>query len=160
TDGQNMIGRWTHTFGPASDVATQAYIDRTWRATPGSGFGDNLVTYDVDLHHRFPLGSRQSVVWGAGYRYVRDETHTSGLLLFSPADRDIELASGFLQDEVTLIPERLRLVMGSKLEHSSYSGYEVLPSSRLAWMPAPRHTVWAAVSRSARAPSRFDVDLE
>jgi iron complex outermembrane receptor protein len=50
------------------------------------------------------------------------------------------------------------LTLGTKLEHNDYSGLEVQPSVRLAWIPRERHTLWAAVSRAVRTPSIIDAD--
>jgi iron complex outermembrane receptor protein len=51
------------------------------------------------------------------------------------------------------------LILGSKFEHHEYTGLEVEPSIRLQWMVAPSQTLWSAVSRAARTPSRIDRDL-
>jgi iron complex outermembrane receptor protein len=42
------------------------------------------------------------------------------------------------------------------MERNDYTGNEFLPSARLAWKVNADHLVWAAVSRTARAPSRID----
>ncbi|TAK92751.1 MAG: TonB-dependent receptor, partial [Verrucomicrobia bacterium] len=157
-DGQNILGRWTHTISADSDWQVQAYFDRTWRRTPNS-FTEDLKTFDVDFQHRFPLGERQSVIWGGGYRLMVDEVVNSAALAFLPPNRNLELFSGFVQDEITLLPERLKLTLGTKLEHNDYSGVEVQPSGRIAWTPDDRQTVWAAISRAVRSPSRIDSDF-
>ena len=158
-DGQNMLGRWSHTVSDTSDLSVQAYFDRTWRKIPNS-FAEDLKTYDLDFQFRFALGQRQSVTWGAGYRLMQDEVQNSGAIAFIPPNRNMQLFSGFVQDEITLVPDRLQLTLGTKLEHNDFSGFEVQPSARLAWTPAERHTIWAAVSRAVRSPSRIDSDVE
>jgi iron complex outermembrane receptor protein len=69
------------------------------------------------------------------------------------------LFSGFAQDEFTLVPERLRLTGGVKLEHNDYTGLEVQPSGRLLWTPSSEHSFWAAISRAVRTPSRAEEDV-
>jgi iron complex outermembrane recepter protein len=64
-----------------------------------------------------------------------------------------------LQDEIALVQDRLTLTLGSKFEHNDYSGFEVQPNIRLAWMPTTNQTVWGAVSRAIRSPSRLDSDI-
>jgi len=71
----------------------------------------------------------------------------------------MHLYSGFLQDEIALLPEQLKLTLGAKFEHNEFSGDELQPSGRLAWTPTKRQTVWGAVSRAVRAPARFDVEI-
>jgi len=157
-DGQNLLSRWTRAFSAESDLQVQAYFDRTWRRIPNQ-FAEDLKTYDVDFQHRFPLGERQSIVWGAGYRVMQDDVANTPVLAFLPGRRNLQLVSGFLQDEITIVPERLQFTLGTKLEHNDYSGVEIQPSARLAWTPDKRQTVWAAVSRAVRSPSRIDADL-
>jgi len=158
-DGQNLLGRFTHIISDTSDLSIQTYFDRTWRDISQS-FADDLKTYDVDFQFRFAWGSRQSITWGAGYRLMQDEVHNTAALAFVPPNRNMQLFSGFIQDEVTLIPDRLQLPLGTKLEHNDFSGIEAQHTARLAWTPTERHTIWAAVSRAVRSPSRIDTDVE
>lgn len=136
----------------------QAYYDRTWRSVPGRSFSDQLETYDVDFQNLFPWGERQMILWGLGYRLMADKVANSTSLAFDPADRDQQLFSGFVQDTITLVPDRWKLTLGTKFEHNDYSGFEGEPSVRLAWPPG-RQTIWLAVSRAIRSPSRLDTDV-
>ena len=76
----------------------------------------------------------------------------------NPARHQEQLFSGFVQDEITLFPDRLKATLGSKFERYDYTGFEIQPSGRLLWTPTEKQTVWAAVSRAVRTPSRFDLD--
>lgn len=157
-NGQNLLARWTHPLAAESDLTLQLYWDRTWRRIPNL-FAEQLNTYDLDFQHRFPLGARNKLMWGAGYRLMADEVDNSSVLAFLPARRNLQLFSAFVQDEITLLRDRLFLTLGSKFEHNDYSGFEVQPSGRIAWLPATNHTVWAAVSRAVRSPSRIDTEI-
>lgn len=152
--GGNVLGRWTRRLSEPSKLELQFYYDRTERDIPAV-FEEKLDTYDVDFNHRFPLGSRQDVVWGLGYRRSRDDLSNTPSVAFLPADVARHRFTAFLQDELALGDE-LRLSLGSKFEHNEYTGFEHLPSVRLAWIPTGEHTVWAAVSRAVRTPSRID----
>jgi iron complex outermembrane receptor protein len=157
-DGQNVLARWSHVISDTSDLSIQAYFDRTWREVPDS-FAEDLKTYDLDLQHRFALGEQQSVTWGGGYRLMADQVQNSAALAFIPPDRNMQLFSAFVQDEIMLVPDRLQLTLGTKMEHNDFSGFEFQPSGRLAWTPDDWQTFWAAVSRAVRAPSRIDSDV-
>jgi iron complex outermembrane recepter protein len=50
------------------------------------------------------------------------------------------------------------LTVGSKFEHNNYTGFEIQPNARLLWLPRPRHTLWTAISRAVRTPSRAEHD--
>ena len=69
--GDNILGRWAHTYADGSDMSLQFYYDRTHLYDPISNpFGiaqiltDDLNTYDVDFQRRFRLGERQKSCMG------------------------------------------------------------------------------------------------
>jgi iron complex outermembrane receptor protein len=156
--GGNLVGRWTHTFTEEADLRLQMYYDRTHREL--EIFSEDRHTFDVDLQIHHPFGERQDIVWGLGYRHTDSYNLKSNFnLSFVPLDRKTEEYSAFVQDEIALIRDRLRLTIGSKFEHNDYTGWEFQPSGRLLWTPHPRHSAWASISRAVRTPSRADSDL-
>ena len=160
--GGHVLGRWKHIFSDTSEATFQMYFDQTFRKTAISREVRN--TSDFDFQHRFRLGDRQEFVWGLGYRYVTDDIDGFRDLTYDTdnssksSSRYDNLLSAFLQDEITLIEDKLRLILGTKVSHNDYSGLEIQPNMRLIWKPAERHSVWAAVSRSVRTPNRFEYD--
>lgn len=121
--------------------------------------GEDVDTYDMDFQHRFPLGERNAIIWGLGYRLMEDDVGNTPALAFLPPRLSRQSFSGFVQDEIALVKDRLHLTLGTKLEHNDYTGVEVQPSGRLAWKVTQRQTVWGAISRAVRTPSRIDNDL-
>ncbi|MBI2950411.1 MAG: TonB-dependent receptor [Verrucomicrobia bacterium] len=156
--GGNLLGSWKHAFSESSDLGLQLYYDRTERFD--RVHRETRDTYDLDFQHRLPLGSRQEFMWGLGYRYTRDDLADgkdgSGNFAFLPPERGDQLFSAFLQDEVILIEDLMRLTLGSKFEHNDYTGFEIQPSVRLLLTPHASHTFWVAASRGIRSPSRFE----
>lgn len=69
------------------------------------------------------------------------------------------MLSGFVQDQIEIVPLNLEITLGSKFLHNDFTGVEIQPSVRLAWKPDDAQTIWTAVSRAVRTPSRFDEDL-
>ncbi|HWM90553.1 MAG TPA: TonB-dependent receptor [Thermoanaerobaculia bacterium] len=157
-DGGNLLGRWSRTFSEESDLELQVYWDRTHRRIPNL-FEEHLDTLDLDFQHRLPLADRHDLVWGFGYRYHHDRVGNSPAVAFLPARRDFDLFSIFAQDEISLLEDRLNVTVGTKLEHNNSTGLEVQPSVRAAWMASERRTLWAAVSRAVRTPTRIDEDV-
>jgi len=155
--GGNVLGRWTHRFEGDSELQVQLYFDHTER--------ENLVpeedrdTFDIEAQHRFQLGRCQEITWGLGYRWSGDMMTTNFGLFFGDPSRSVNVYSAFVQDEITLVRDRLRLTLGSKFEHNDFTGFEVQPSARLAWTPNHNHTLWAAVSRAVSTPSRSEDDV-
>ncbi|MEO7345615.1 MAG: TonB-dependent receptor [Opitutaceae bacterium] len=157
-DGGNLLGRWTHNQGPKSQLKVQAYYDYTHRVIPGS-FSERLSTYDFDLQQRLPLGSAHDLVFGGNYRLIDDRVGNPPAFGFLPGEVRREWFGAFVQDELSLSDDRVRLIAGLKIERNPYTGTEVQPSLRAAWKVRDRQLLWAAVSRAMRTPSRIDRDL-
>lgn len=152
--GGNILGRWTHTFSDTSELKAQLYYDHTSR--DANIFTERRDTVDLDVQHNFALGERNVVTWGFGYRLSSDTFNGGPTVSFDPASKDLNLFSGFAQDEVTLVPDRVKLTLGTKVEHNDFSGWELEPGGRLAWTPDDRNTFWTSVSRAVRTPSRAE----
>lgn len=154
--GGNILGRWKHSFSDASELTYQMYYDHAERRS--SAFSETIDTFDIDAHHRFELGERNEVTWGLGYRLIHDDLMAGSFSTYDPDSADRTVFSAFAQDEISIVPDRLRLSLGSKFEHNQYSGLEIQPAARIAFTPRPKHTFWSAISRAVRTPSRFEND--
>ena len=115
-------------------------------------------TFDVDFQQTPHPWNRHQFVWGTGYRVTSGRITASEPSGFAPATRTDNLYTAFLQDDIALAPGRLRTTLGTKIEHNDYSGVEVQPSVRLLWTPGERHSVWWALTRAVRTPSRVETD--
>jgi iron complex outermembrane receptor protein len=156
TEGANLTGRWEHALDAGGSLSVQAYLDHTRREVPPT-FAESLQVADLQLQHSLPALGRHALVWGANYRHSWDDVTNSEIIAFLPAKVEQTWSSIFAQDEITLFPE-LRLTLGARIERNPYTGNEFLPTARLAWRLAPRHALWAAASRTVRAPTRLDAD--
>jgi len=154
--GGSLLGRWQRRLGEEEDFELQVYYDRMERQ--GEAIHGLVQTFDFDFQHRFSPGRYQEVVWGAGGRFIADEIVPSVMLRFEPRKRSTHLFSAFLQNEVSLSDGQLKLILGSKFEHSTYTGFEVQPNARFTWRPTGKQTVWGAISRVVRTPSRSEHD--
>lgn len=158
-EGANFITRWTRTLSQDSTLMVQAYYDGIHRLIPGV-YEEDRHNYDVEMMHSFAWGGRQHVVWGLNFRASQEKIGNLGnTLAFLPERYTSYLYSGYIQDDIQIIPKLLTLTLGTKLEHNSFSGFEYQPSARFALTPTPTQTVWGAVSRSVRTPTRIDQDL-
>jgi iron complex outermembrane receptor protein len=153
----NMLGRWTHRTGDDSEFSLQVYYD--YLGLHGGATEYDQHTADIDFHHRFQIGNRNEISWGLGYRAVNGTFSQTDTVKLSPSTRTDSLYSAFVQDTVTLQPHRWFFTAGSKFEHNDYTGFEVEPSARLLWTPNEQNSVWAAVSRAVKTPSRGEADL-
>jgi len=156
-DGMNLLGRWFQRLAGGSDIRVQTYLDHTERDVPGT-FREELDIFDLEFQQALPRAASHRILWGGGYRYARDRVQNSAVLAFLPADRNLDWANLFVQDEIR-ISETVEFTAGIKFERNDYTGWETLPSLRLAWKPYAYQLLWTALSRAVRAPSRLDRDL-
>jgi len=157
--GANVLSRFTRAFSPSSRLQMQLYYDRTNRRVPNQYQGTR-DTFDVDLQQQFSLGSRQDFVAGGGARVSHGDDFGDGPgFFFEPRVRTSTLFGAFLQDEISLKPDRVFVTLGAKVERNDFSGLELQPTGRVRFKINAKHSLWAAVSRAVRMPTRFDTDL-
>jgi iron complex outermembrane receptor protein len=156
--GGNLVGRWTRRFSSTAEFRAQGNYDRSYRNVPRQ-FEESRQTFDLDMQHRLMAGARHDLVLGGGWRVTHGDDLGIAGFFFSPQVRTSTLASLFAQDDITIVPRRLFLTVGSKFERNDFTGLEVQPTVRGRWSPTDRQTAWAAVSRAVRLPTRFDTDL-
>ena len=154
--GWNVLARWKQQISSDHSWTLQSYYDYTNRDE--LYIGQIHKTFDVEFQHQMQLGTSHDLICGLGYRNIRDTFDGSFQLLFIPESTSRDLFSIFIQDEITLMPDRLWLTLGSKFEHNAFTGYEIQPSGRLLYKPAENQTVWGAISRAVRTPSRIETD--
>ena len=153
--GGNVLGRWERKYSATSSIQVQAYFDRVDRNQINQA--EYRDTFDVDFTHRFALWAGQEFTWGFEARlsegWVPQVVPT---YFFNPSKRTDHLYTGFLQDEIPLVPNQLSLTAGVKILHSAFTGFDAEPSGRLLWTPNHRQSVWGAVTRAVRTPSDIE----
>ncbi|WP_309477316.1 TonB-dependent receptor plug domain-containing protein [Nitrosomonas supralitoralis] len=157
SEGGNIRFRWDRDISEHSSFMLQVYYDRNLAILQPVGKFD-AESFDVDLQYRFPLFDRHYLTWGANYRLYHNKLFDTNLVAFSPHERTNHLASTFIRDDITLIPDRLLFTIGSRFEHNDFTGMEIQPNARLMWTPDTENSIWLAISRAVRTPSRGEVD--
>jgi iron complex outermembrane receptor protein len=156
--GGNVLARWTRSFGEGNDIQLQGYYDRTNRREPN--FEDLRDTFDIDLVQHWKMRWRQTLTWGVGARWSRgDDIEVVSGLTFLPAQRTDQLFTGFVQDEINLVENRLTLTVGTKLLHTNFATFEPEPSVRVMYMPTKSTSIWAAATHAVRTPSDAEHDF-
>jgi len=156
--GGNILSRWQRSLSGTDSLSLQVYYDHSER---------NMIvlpqkydTIDLDFQHRFSTFASQDIVWGLGYRYDHYEVVNTPILSFLSPHVNNDLFSAFVHDEITLVPDKLSLILGSRFEHNDITGFEVQPNGRLLWTPTPHHTFWGAISRALRSATRGEQDIQ
>ncbi|MCD6034552.1 MAG: ligand-gated TonB-dependent outer rane channel [Rickettsiales bacterium] len=156
--GGNVLSRWTHNLSEGGSTTLQSYIDHTERNFSVSR--EHRSIFDLDFQHALAPIGRNEFTWGAGYRFVKDEELFRPYFAYQPERREDHLWSSFLQNKITLVPEKLYFTLGSKFEYNEYTDFEVQPNARASWLITPDNTVWASVSKAVRTPSRGEQDVQ
>jgi iron complex outermembrane receptor protein len=154
--GANLLARWTRKLAGGSNIELQAYYDHTNR-DDALQYRPEVSVADLQFKHGIPLDGHK-VLWGAGYRHANDYIQPGVLFGFVPQRASQSWRNVFLQDEIQL-ERNVALTLGAKIESNDYTGWEFLPSMRLAWKVSDQTLVWGAVSRAVRAPARLDRDI-
>ena len=121
-------------------------------------------TLSGEFQQRTPLADGHELLWGGSYRLSRDQMELRQSAIFDPSSfdrqqREWRIASVFVHDEMVLIPEKLRLSGGVRIDSDNWSSAQAQPDLRLAWTPNAETTWWTSLARAARLPSRAELDI-
>ena len=156
--GGFALARWSRDLANESELEIRAYVDTHTRE--GATYDEDLDTFDIDIQHRFRVGNNHDVMWGINYR--RSDSDTAGTFEISldPMNYTQDLISAFIQDDISLMDGKARLIVGSKFENNNLSDddLEIEPSIRFATQVGERGTIWASASHAVRMPSRGERD--
>ncbi len=142
----------------------QAYIHRFDLGSEGWSNSENSVkgtidTLDLSFRRQFIPWGAHGVTAGAGYRWINIDAKADAPVALPDPNTHYETLSAFVQDDITLRPDKWYLTVGVKGEHNSTTGTEWQPSARLRWSLDDGSTVWAAVSRAVRVPGIAEDDV-
>ncbi len=144
---------WDHAFSARSDTTLRVCFDRYRR---DDVLLERRSTFNVEFQHHIAWGSRQDLVWGANYSVTDSDTHGNLSFSLNPSDVNMQLFSLFFQDEIAVVPDKLYLTVGIRLDHNYYTGFNVLPGSQVSWTPSNREMLWASISQANRTPAETD----
>lgn len=154
--GGYLLSRWERQTSPKTGYTLQGYfeyqhIDHVWLTYQNT-------TFDLDFQQQLALDERQDLIYGLGYRRIASDFTSSAYVTFDSDQRTDDLFSAYIQDDITLIPDRWHVILGSRFEHNHYTGFEAQPNARLLWTPDSHTSLWAAAARVVRTPSLGEAD--
>lgn len=155
--GFNVLGKWTHQFSPDANWSLQAYFDRAKRQDTAT-IDLKVDTFDIDFKHQFKWGERHQIIWGMGYRQILDDAEGKLNISVAPERRRTHRENFFIQDEISIIPGKFSLILGSQFEHNDFTGQEVQPNIRAKWHIDESSLAWASVSKGLGIPDRITED--
>ena len=118
--------------------------------------GGGKTDADVDFQQRRIRGAHD-FIWGLNLRHTSDHLMlpSAPYLLLDGRSQRLNY-SAFVHDEITLLPERFKLIVGSKFEKDGLTGFNVQPNVRALYTPEQNEAFWAALSRSVRSSRRTE----
>ncbi len=153
--GGDVVGSWRHTFESGSDIQLEAYFERTVRT--GLLYGETRNTIDIDFLHRFKVADRNQITYGFGLHWSPNRfIQKSAIVNVLPQVETDYIHTGFVQDEIHFLNDKLSFIAGAKLEGNNFSGFDIQPTLRGLWNPNAHQSFWAAVTRAVTTPSRIE----
>ncbi|WP_424192930.1 TonB-dependent receptor plug domain-containing protein [Ampullimonas aquatilis] len=153
-EGGHVLGRWHSVNEKGEETTIQSYLEHSHLQYLGTY--ESRTIFDIDYQNRLKPLSSTELTWGLAYRQSEDELGDTPVVMFIEPKKTIRLGSLFAQTETELLPNRLKMTLGGKLEHHSTAGTHFQPTARFVLTPNQNHTFWGAVSRSVRTPSRYE----
>jgi iron complex outermembrane receptor protein len=156
--GGNVLMRHVHEFDEDTNWQLMGYYDNYTQNYALANETRN--TFNVDLQFQFRPYDNHRMIAGAFYRNSQDSiigANDGFAVSFNPPQFTTEWLSGFLQDEIMLEEDRWYFTAGVRFEENTFGGFQVEPTARLLFLPSERQSMWMAVSRAVRNPTRLDV---
>jgi iron complex outermembrane recepter protein len=158
TQGSNIVATWQHIFSETSSIEVRFAFQQEVRNDPQ--ILSRIRTLDYGFQQHKLAGSRHDIIWGFSFR--DDDFHSTpgAILRLNPTTDARDNFALFAQDDIVLIPNRLRFIAGAQVSHMESVGYAIQPTGRLLWTPTSTLSSWIAVSRAERTPSLADRGLD
>jgi len=155
TFGGHLLTNWDRALSSQSHLSLQFYYDYSYRDEVF--YESETQILDAEAQYRYSFTSGQLLTLGLNFRAYFDDLTAIENTSMTPAEREYGFYGFYLQDEIPLT-DHLTLIVGSKIENNDMTDWEIQPNIRLAWFPLSNLTVWGAISKAVRTPSRMDAD--
>ena len=128
-DGGYLQARWTRSTSADSESVLQLSYDRSNMHYPW--LNADLQNLTFDFQKRVHTGERNEIYWGAGYQQYWDDTVSTRFTGFNPSSAVFRSGDVVLRDEWQVLPDRLLLSAGVRLDYNSYR------DARISAQPPP-----------------------
>jgi iron complex outermembrane receptor protein len=156
--GGNILFRYGKKFDDDTSWQLQTYYDHY--QTIMAELPEKRDQYDIDLQYQFPVGEYHQFISGVEYRNSPSIAQNNFTVSLFPPELDIQWASVYAQDTITLEEDRWYLTLGCRLEYNTLGKFQPEPTARILMLPSERQSLWAAISRAARNPAQLDVSMD
>jgi iron complex outermembrane receptor protein len=116
----HVLGAWTRSLGGGRSFRVQSFLDATRRTETIGSYGRR--TLDVDAEYHGAIGRRHDLVVGGECPLHPRSVHGTAGWTLSEGHQHDQLVNVFAQDEIALVPSRLALSLGAKVERDTIAG--------------------------------------
>ncbi|MDX1949123.1 MAG: TonB-dependent receptor [Rickettsiales bacterium] len=155
--GGNLMLKWNIPIGDVQSTL-QTYVDYTYRDTLPI-LEQEIITYDFDWQFEYNTG-RHNLTSGIGNRVINDNLGNTAHLAYRPESTNFNIFNTFIQDKISVIEDKLYLILGSKFDYNDFTNFEMQPNARVLYHINEDHSIWGAISRAIRLPSRGENSFE
>jgi outer membrane receptor for ferrienterochelin and colicin len=111
----DVLAKWTTSEKGGGQTSAQVYYD--FLDYPYTNASATSSTFDVDLQRQLPTMKNHSVIVGAGYRYMNNDSTPGITQSLDPLNRHDTIFSLFGQDEIS-VSDKGRLTLGPAMSGS------------------------------------------
>jgi iron complex outermembrane receptor protein len=152
-----VAGRYRWLTGSGIESSLQASWDASTVEVEGF-FKEDRDTYDLDYQGRRPYGAHD-LLWGISHRTTAMTIGSVPSILSFRRSAFTQHSTGvFVQDDWTLVPDRLQVGLGARWDHTNLGGKTIAPNATLMWTPSRTDTIWAKYARAPRMPAQAEQD--
>ncbi|MBS1142974.1 MAG: TonB-dependent receptor [Proteobacteria bacterium] len=155
---ESLVGRyrWLSNGGIESSLQLSASLSGI---EINNFIDETRTTIDMDYLGRYAIGAHD-LQWGIGLRNSSDEVSTTGAYISIRNNSYTHRTSGvFVQDDWTLVPEKLRLGLGLRWDTASRNGNSYSPHATLLWTPSRTDSAWLKYAHAPRTAARAEQDI-
>ena len=155
--GGDVVFRHVRVLDEDTNWNFLAFYDKMQREFAPFSFTQD--TYNLDFHYQWKPHEYHDLIAGWNYRRVQDFTEGGFSFSLIPPKFATQWASVFAQDTITLAEDYMYLTLGARLEYNTFGKFQPEPTARLLILPSERESLWIAISRAARMPTRSGTGL-
>lgn len=139
----NLLARWLRQQSDKFNWSAQAYYSKIHREELGFFHLDWSIA-DFDFGANWRPDDTHDISFGINARAIWDQFETvDHRVMFQRATNTDLWLSGYLQNDISLIENELRLTVGAKLERNNFTSFEFQPGARIFYRPAENLGLWA-----------------
>jgi len=143
---------WNRATGLDAGISLRTSFTREHANVDDLEGGTNII--EVEVQHAMETFGVHRLTWGVGSRYYWDNIRAGEKTSIGQERRYVFMSNAFAQDRITLMPESLYLILGTKFDYFGETPVEIQPTIRLLHTRL-NEEYWMAVSRAVRADTRW-----